>query len=252
MREKFIKAANPIKRICGFLRVALGDEFMSGLSGRMMNGVYVVTDGRLGAKRDHTAIAAAAVSGGAAFVQLRESGLPDKNLLEIAQQIRNLTLGTNTLFIINNRLDIAIACNADGVHVGQSDIPAEVARTLLGPDKLIGVSTGSVEEAIKAEADGADYVAIGPVFATPTKLDAGSAVGLEAVTRVRSAVKSPVVAIGGISAENIRLIAQAGADSAAVVSAVTGAADMVEAVKVLSEEFWSGYKPDFATSSGGR
>jgi len=225
---------------------------MSGLSGRTMNGIYVVTDGRLGAKRDHIAIAAAAVSGGAAFVQLRESNLPDKNLLEIAQQIRNLTLGTNTLFIINNRLDIAIACDADGVHVGQSDIPAKTARTLLGPDKIIGVSTGSVEEALKAEADGADYVAIGPVFTTLTKLDAGSAVGLEAITQVKHAVKVPVVAIGGISAENIRLVAQAGADSAAVVSAVTGTVDMTEAVKVLLKEFLSGYNPGFATSSGGR
>lgn len=213
----------------------------SKLSKKDISGLYVVTDGRFEPDRGHVAIATAAASGGAPVVQLRETNLTDRDLLEVARQIRTLTLDAGMIFIINNRLDVAIACEADGLHLGQNDLPASVARKILGPDTIIGVSTSSVEEALKAESDGADYVAVGPVFSTMSKPDAGEAVGLEAVTRIKRAVRSPVVAIGGISVSNIRSVARAGADSAAVISSVTGAPDMLEAVKALSEEFRSGY-----------
>ncbi|MEN6370651.1 MAG: thiamine phosphate synthase [Armatimonadota bacterium] len=209
-------------------------------SKQAINGLYVITDGRLEPDRGHVAIAAAAIAGGASIIQLRETKLPDRDLLEVAQQIRALTLDAGIAFIINNRLDIAIACNADGLHIGQDDLPASVVRKILGPNAIIGVSTSNVEESLKAEADGADYVGIGPIFSTTTKLDTGAVVGPKAITAIKQAITLQVVAIGGISVSNIRETAQAGADSAAVISAVTGAPDMAEAVKALSEEFRSG------------
>ncbi|MEN6521983.1 MAG: thiamine phosphate synthase [Armatimonadota bacterium] len=215
------------------------DSF-SKLPKQVITGLYVITDGRFEPDRGHIAITAAAIAGGAPVVQLRETNLADRDLLEVARRIRTLTLDAGITFIINNRLDIAIACNADGLHIGQDDFPASAARKILGPSAIIGVSTSNVEEALKAETDGADYVGVGPVFSTMTKLDAGEAVGLETVTRIKQAVRLPVVAIGGISISNIRSVALAGADSAAVISAVTGAPDMAGAVKALSEEFRPG------------
>lgn len=202
-----------------------------------IKGIYVVTGGC-----NHVAVAKAAVAGGASVVQLRDDQLSDKKLLETAQAIRTATRNTSTLFIVNNRPDIALAGDADGVHIGQDDLPLYIVRRILGSSAIIGVSTGNVEEAIKAEAGGADYVAIGPIFPTMTKADAGSAVGLRAIAEIRQAVKIPVVAIGGISVENVASVAAAGADSAAVVSAVTGAVDMENAVRALIDGFVRGRK----------
>jgi thiamine-phosphate pyrophosphorylase len=221
---------------------------MLSASARQIRGIYVVTDDRGAPGRDHEAIAAAAARGGASCVQLREKNLSDRELLELARKMKSVTLGSCTLFIINDRLDIALACGSDGAHVGQDDIPARTAREILGPDAIVGVSAGSPEEAIRAEADGATYVAIGPVFATATKPDAGAAVGLEAVTQIKRAVKIPVVAIGGISLANIASVAAAGADAAAVASAIVGAPDMAEAVRALAREFSRGL--DQAPSGG--
>ena len=208
------------------------------MSDHRIRGIYVVTGD--GPARGHAAIAAAAVAGGARCVQLREKKLSDLELLKIARSIRHLTEGTGTLFLVNDRLDIVLACGADGVHVGQEDLPASVARHLLGPNAIVGVSTGSVEEAVKAEADGASYVAIGPIFPTATKPDAGAAVGIEAIRGIKRAVAIPVVAIGGISPANIASVAAAGADAAAVVSAVVSAGDMAGAVRALADEFARG------------
>lgn len=195
--------------------------------------IYVVTD----SKQDHIAVAEAVVAGGAGFMQLREKELCDRDVLKIARSIRSITHGTKSLFIINNRVDIALACQADGVHVGQDDLPAKTVRKMIGPNVILGVSVATVEAAIRAKADGADYVGVGPVFSTMTKLDAGDAIGLDVITQIKNAVDIPIVAIGGISMDNISSVAAAGADSAAVVSAVTGAKDMVEAVQALGERF---------------
>jgi len=212
------------------------------VSSRRIDAIYVVTDGP--APERHEAVAAAAVAGGASWVQLREKNLTDLQLLAVARALRRLTQDTETALIVNDRLDIALASGAEGVHLGQEDLPVGAARRLLGPGAVIGVSTGCVEEAAKAEADGASYVAVGPVFPTVTKADAGPAVGLELIRQVKQAVSIPVVAIGGISVANIGFVAAAGADAAAVVSAVAEAPDMAGAVRALARAFAAGRTPE--------
>ncbi|HOM73049.1 MAG TPA: thiamine phosphate synthase [Armatimonadota bacterium] len=202
-----------------------------------INGIYIITDGRYAGKDGHVTIAHAAVRAGAPCVQLRAPELSDRNLLEVAKEIAQLTRNTGALFIVNNRVDIALASGADGVHLGQDDMPCKDARRILGPDAIIGISVGTVDEAIEAQAEGTDYIAIGPIFPTLTKTDAGDAVGLEAITNVNRAVDLPVVAIGGISLANIASVRSAGADSAAVISAVSTAPDIEEAVRTLAERF---------------
>lgn len=209
---------------------------------RKIFGVYVVTDGEISPGRTHVEMAEAAVAGGASCVQLREKKMPDREMLRVANKMRDVTWGTKTLFIVNNRLDIALACGADGLHVGQDDLPLGVVREIVGPDMIVGVSTGTVEEALRAEAEGADYVAIGPIYETATKSDAGAAVGLQAITDIRHAVGVPVVAIGGIGMGNIASVAAAGADSAVVVSAVVCASDMAGSARELAVEFERGRK----------
>jgi thiamine-phosphate pyrophosphorylase len=215
---------------------------MPGALSERINGIYVITDGN--AAHSHVEIAAAAIAGGASVIQLREKEIPDRKLLEIAKIIRKLTLDSGTLFVINNRVDIAIACGADGVHVGQDDMPASDIRKLIGSEAILGVSTTNVDEAIKAEADGADYIGVGPIFPTMTKTDAGEALGLTTIPTSKQVIRIPLVAIGGISLENVASIASAGANSAAVISAVTGALDMTEAVKALAATFASARKED--------
>lgn len=204
---------------------------------RAASGVYVVTDRTLRPDRTHVDIACAAVEGGAGWVQLREKQMPDRQLLAVALRIRELTLGKGTLFVVNNRADIALAAGADGLHVGQDDIPVSIAREILGRWAIIGVSVGSVDEAVRAENEGADYVAVSPVFSTPTKADAGEGLGLEMVRQIRDAVTIHVCTIGGIGEGNIAEVAAAGADSAAVISAVVCAPDMIEATKSLCKAF---------------
>ncbi|MBI2844164.1 MAG: thiamine phosphate synthase [Armatimonadetes bacterium] len=205
-------------------------------------GIYVVTDSVIAPGRSHTAIAEAAVAGGAACVQLREKRLPDYELLSVAFELRKVTQGSSALFIVNDRPDIAALCGADGVHVGQSDAGASEARNILGADAVVGVSVANVEEALRAEAEGASYVAVGSIFPTSTKSDAGDALRLQAITEIRRAVKVQQVAIGGINLSNIASVAAAGADAAAVVSAVVCADDMAEAVRMLAAEFERGLK----------
>ena len=173
-------------------------------------------------------------------MQLRGKDLGGKEMLEIAEMIRKATLNTGTLFVVNDRIDVALLSGADGVHVGQSDLPARAARAMLGPDAIIGVSTATVEESIEAEAEGADYLGVGPIFPTGTKADAGEAIGLAAITAIKRAVRIPVVAIGGISLANIADVARAGADSAAVISAVVCSDDMARATRELANEFERG------------
>lgn len=203
-------------------------------------GVYVVTDGTMLPGRTHIEIAEACVAAGAGCVQLREKNLPDRDVFELAIAIRRMTEYTKTIFIVNNRADIAVACGADGLHVGQDDLSAAVARKIIGPDAILGVSALSVEDAVRAEADGADYVAPGPIFATASKSDAGPVMGLASIREIKQAVNIPVVAIGGIGLANIAEISEAGAESAAVISAVVCAPDMADAIRVLQTEFQRG------------
>jgi thiamine-phosphate pyrophosphorylase len=196
--------------------------------------LYVITDERLGRGRSHLRIAEAAILGGADVLQLRDKEASSGRLYRAALELRKITREAKVPFIVNDRLDVALAADADGVHVGQEDLPASVARRILGPGKILGVSAETVEEAIRAEEDGADYLGVGPVFeARGTKADAGEPVGLELIAQIRRRCRLPIVAIGGINAENARKVREAGADAVAVISAIVAADDIAQAARQL-------------------
>lgn len=195
--------------------------------------VYVITDSHGAPGRSHREIAAAALRGGATAVQLRMKEEPTRTLLDAARAIAPLCRAAGVAFLVNDRVDVAMIAGADGVHVGQDDLPAAEVRTLMGPRALIGVSAATVAEAIAAQRDGADYLGVGAVYATASKSDAGAPVGLARLTEIRRAVDLPVVGIGGITAENAAAVVRAGAQGVAVIAAVTLADDMVAAVQRL-------------------
>ncbi|HKM09202.1 MAG TPA: thiamine phosphate synthase [Candidatus Methanomethylophilaceae archaeon] len=198
--------------------------------------LYVITDSSLSKGLSDSEVARLAYEGGAETVQLRMKDSSGKEMLEQAKIISSIAYEMNRIFIVNDRVDIAIASDADGVHLGQDDMPLEDARKLMGDDKLIGISVGNAEEAVIAYEGGADYVAIGPIFGTGTKEDAGEAVGLDAIIKVKDAVQEiPVVAIGGINLGNIRDVIRSGADAAAVISAVVGREDIKKAAHGLRD-----------------
>jgi thiamine-phosphate pyrophosphorylase len=196
--------------------------------------LYVITDEKASRGRSHLQVAEAAILGGADVLQLRDKEASSGRLYRVAMQLRKLTRDANVSFIVNDRLDIALAADADGVHVGQADLPASVVREIMGPGKILGVSVDTVEEAILAEKDGADYLGVGPVFeARRTKPDAGEPLGVDRIARIRCNCRLPIVAIGGIDAENARKVRDAGADAAAVISAIVGADDIADAARRL-------------------
>ena len=197
--------------------------------------LYVVTDRDLSRGRTDAEVARLAYEGGADVVQLRMKNADGREMLEQAKLIRQHADEMCKLFIVDDRVDIAMASGADGVHLGQSDMPLGDARRLMGDDAIIGISVDNVEEAIAAEEGGADYVGVGAVFRTGTKPDAQQGVGLGAVFEVRQAVDIPVVAIGGINRGNIQDVIRAGADSAAVVSAVVAQDDVKAAAHELRD-----------------
>jgi thiamine-phosphate pyrophosphorylase len=181
--------------------------------------LYAVTDRHWLNGRTLYEVVKESLDGGVTFLQLREKTLDEAHFLEEAKELQKLCKEYKVPFIINDNVDIAVAMNADGVHVGQSDMEAGDVRAKLGPDKIIGVSTQTVEQAIKAEKDGADYLGVGAVFPTSSKADA---VEVEHATLrdICVAVQIPVVAIGGISAENVSQLAGTGIDGIAVISAI--------------------------------
>lgn len=197
--------------------------------------IYVVVSSELCRGRPAEEVVEAALKGGATVIQLREKNLPGKKLMELAQKYRRLTEQYGALFIVNDRLDMAQIANADGVHLGQDDIPALVARRLLGPDKIIGISVGDAAEARRAQEEGADYVGLGPFFPTGSKDDVGEPVGLDTLRKVKEAIDIPVVAIGGIKVEKVAALCAAGADGVAVISAVVSAPDIKGATIRLVE-----------------
>ena len=189
--------------------------------------LYVITDRELSTNRSHQDIARQAIAAGAAVIQLRDKTASGQELFKTARELRKLTRDTHTALIINDRIDIALAVDADGVHVGQEDIPAAVARKLIGNRRILGVSAGTVQEAIEAEQQGADYLGAGPVFeARSTKADAGEARGTNLIREIREHCTIPVIAIGGIKIENLMEVFQAGASGAAVISAIVTADDI--------------------------
>lgn len=181
---------------------------------------------------DSEAIAQLA-EGGARIVQLREKGISDLELYRLAVLYRKETMKHGMMLIINDRVDIALACGADGVHLGLGDLPIPEARRILGPEAVIGGSSHTVEQAVEAEAQGASYVNIGPLFATATKPGVAS-IGLEPLSQVTERVKIPVTCMGGITERNIGQVAQAGARHVGVVGAIFGAGDMAGATARLA------------------
>lgn len=207
---------------------------MDGIVSPAMWRLYVITDERVGRGRSHLQIAEGAIRGGADAIQLRDKEASGGRLFGVALGLRRLTREAKIPFIVNDRLDVALAVDADGVHVGQDDLPASVARRILGPGKILGVSAETVEEALAAQKDGADYLGVGPVFeARGTKADAGAPLGLELIARIRKGCSLPIVAIGGINAENARSVREAGADAVAVISAIASADDIARAASHL-------------------
>lgn len=197
--------------------------------------LYVITDAKLSRGRSHLEVAQAAIEGGASIIQFRDKEMSTRQLVETARKIKELTDEASIPLIINDRLDVALAVDADGVHVGQDDMPAALARQLIGPHKILGVSASTVEEALQAEREGADYVSASPVFTTPTKPDAPPPTGLEGLRAIVEAVNLPVIAIGGINEKNAAEVIEAGAQGIAVISAVISAPDIVAAARYLRE-----------------
>jgi thiamine-phosphate pyrophosphorylase len=197
--------------------------------------LYVITDRALARGRPLEEIVAAAIRGGATMIQLREKERPVREIVDTGRRLLEITRPAGVPLIVNDRVDVAMAIDADGVHVGQDDLPVADARRLVGPDKIVGASAGTVQEAVQAEADGADYVGVGSIFATATKPDAGPAIGPEAISEIRTVVRIPIVAIGGITPANAAEAIHAGAHGVAVLSAVVGADDVREAARRLAE-----------------
>ena len=197
--------------------------------------LYVVTDSDLSKGRTDAEVARLAYEGGADAVQLRMKHSDGREMLEQALEIRKVADEYCRYFFVNDRVDIAMASGADGVHLGQSDIPLEVARDLMGETAIIGISVDNVEQAVAAAEGGADYIGIGAIFNTSTKPDAKQGVGLGAIYEIRQAVDIPIVAIGGINRGNIQDVVRAGADAAAVVSAVVAQDDIRSAAHELRD-----------------
>lgn len=206
------------------------------LMGRL-SGLYVITDEELRPGRTHIEIAEAALAGGAKIIQIRDKHASDRKFYETALRMREMTERAGALLFVNDRVDVAASVGADGVNIGRTDIPVDAARALLGHEAIIGVSADSLQQAVDARNDGADYIGFGPIFATTTKPDAGPVSGLEILRKVCREISLPVVAIGGINLENIGSVAASGAACAAVVSAVVCAPDMINATAELAREF---------------
>lgn len=215
-------------------------EYMAkGRSGKLAKfpplDVYLVTDRLLAAGRSEEDIVREALAAGVRWVQYREKNLAARQQVETAERLCRLVKAAGGCFLVNDRVDIAVAVGADGVHLGQEDMPLAFARRILGEDKVIGVSVSTVEEALRAEREGADYLGAGAVFATATKPEAGG-IGLEGLKAIREAVSLPLVAIGGITLENASAVIEAGADGIAVVSAIVRAAEVRRAAQQLLEK----------------
>lgn len=203
--------------------------------------LYLVTDRHLSQGRSTVDVVRAAVRGGVTCVQLREKECSTRAFMEEAWAVRRLLdeLETRIPLIVNDRIDIALAIGADGVHLGQTDMPITDARRLAGSSLTIGISAESVADAIRAEAEGADYIGVSPVFATPTKNDTAPPLGLAGLRAIRAAVSLPLVGIGGIKAENAAEIIRAGANGVAVVSAIVGAPCPERAAAALKQRIAS-------------
>jgi thiamine-phosphate pyrophosphorylase len=201
-----------------------------------ISGLYAIIDTGFLEGRSHSEIAAQVVAGGAKVVQLRDKTTAKGELLAVARELRELCTAANVLFVVNDHLDIALAADADGLHLGQEDLPVAVARRILPIDKLIGCSVVDAAQAAAAEADGADYIAAGAIYPT-TSREAIEVIGLEVLGKIKKKVALPLVAIGGITGDNAAAVQAAGADSVAVISAILQARSPEKAARQIVNRF---------------
>ena len=197
--------------------------------------LYLITD----RKQVNMPLAAAvrlALEGGVRAVQLREKDLPVRELLALSQEMRMLTNEFGARLFINDRVDVAVAVNADGVHLGHTSMPAEAVRRVVGSNMLIGVSTHNLAEAKVAEAGGADFITFGPIFETPSKTELGNPVGLEVLKKLKNEINIPFYALGGIKSGNFTQVIHAGASGVSMISAILAAEDIKKASSKLIEE----------------
>ena len=185
-----------------------------------MGRFHVLTDTCLQTHFSHVELAELAIAGGADTIQFRQKDGPTREMIRVAEQMQALCKRAGVTFIINDRVDVAIASHADGVHLGQDDFPIPLARKLLGEEAIIGGSAGNMEEARKCLLEGADYIGFGPLYPTTSKEDAGPAAGLGLLKQVVEAIPLPIIAIGGITADNTPPVIKAGVHGIAVISAV--------------------------------
>ena len=197
--------------------------------------VYLVTDRELARGRTTLEIAAAAIRGGVSCIQLREKTCSTREFIDEALAIRSLLARHEIPLIINDRVDVALAVKADGIHLGQKDMPCSMARQLIPENMIVGISVESLDDAIAAQKDGADYLGVSPIYPTPTKTDTAQALGLEGLRSIRSEVNLPLVGIGGLNADNAAAVIYNGADGVAVVSAIVAADDPEAATRDLIE-----------------
>jgi len=194
--------------------------------------LYLVTDRNILIEKSLEAAVEEAIEGGVTIVQIREKDISSLEFYNAALRLKEITSQYNIPLIINDRLDIALAVDAEGVHLGQSDIPCKIAREIIGENKILGVSAATVEEAKKAEKDGADYIGVGALFPTNTKQNT-RAVSIDLLKEIKNSVSLPVVAIGGINENNVSLLKDTNIDGIAVVSAILGKKDIKSAVQKL-------------------
>ncbi|MBN1545336.1 MAG: thiamine phosphate synthase [Syntrophaceae bacterium] len=199
----------------------------------MVEGLYLVTDRELCGVRGVESVVEQAVKGGVRYVQLREKDTTTRDFIELAARIKDILAPMRVPLIINDRVDVALAVGADGVHVGQDDMPYQTARRIMGPSALIGLSVESWDDVVAAQSLDVDYLGVSPVFSTPTKTDTKGVWGLEGLARIRAYSRHPLVGIGGINAANTEAVVKAGADCVAVVSAICAAEDPRLAAKDL-------------------
>ncbi|MBN2067135.1 MAG: thiamine phosphate synthase [Candidatus Diapherotrites archaeon] len=195
-----------------------------------ISGLYFVTDSRL-SKQGILQDVKKVIEAGCRIVQYREKEKSLEEKTAEAKELAVLCRGKGVLFIMNNDVEIAVAVEADGVHLGQEDMPLEKAREVLGESKIIGITVHNVKEALEAEKHGADYVSVSPIFHTDTKKDAGKPAGIELIEEAKERVKLPIVAIGGINEGNVQEVIKAGADSVAVISAIACSENPKEAAQ---------------------
>jgi thiamine-phosphate pyrophosphorylase len=200
-----------------------------------MRGLYFVTDRGLCGKKTLEEVVLQAVKGGASFVQLREKEISTRFFVEEAGRIRKLLEPYKVPLIINDCVDVAMACGAKGVHIGQEDMPYEIVRKLMGQKAIIGLSVETWEDVVASQKLDVSYIGVSPVFATPTKTDTKDAWGLEGLAKIKAFSRHPLVAIGGINESNVREVVKAGADCVAVVSAICAAPDPEAAARRINK-----------------